>query len=200
MLASSPTERFRFRRPGCVRTVFAFLSLAQLPLTAQAPPAQPTESEVKAAYLLNFGRFLRHTNPPAPLRPSFDICILGQDPIGRSIDDIAANETINNLPVRVRRLPDVTDAKACAIVFISASEGEALREDMALLAGSDALTVGDAPGFLDHGGMIQFLLIENHVRFSVNLNAVNRAHLVLSSELLRVASSVVGKPPAEDAQ
>jgi hypothetical protein len=44
--------------------------------------------------------------------------------------------------------------------------------------------------------MIQFLLIQNHVRFAVNLNAVNHAHLVLSSELLRVASSVTGKPPS----
>jgi hypothetical protein len=42
--------------------------------------------------------------------------------------------------------------------------------------------------------MIQFVLIANNVRFTVNLDAVSRAHLVLSSELLRVASSVSGKP------
>jgi hypothetical protein len=182
-----------------VPSVFAFLFLAPLALPAQAPPSsQPTEGEVKAAYLLNFGRFLRHSNRSTAQPSSFDICIVGQDPVGHGIDEIAANETVNNLPVHVRRLPDITDAKACAIVFISAREGEELREDLAILAGSDALTVGDAPDFLDRGGMIQFLLIQNHVRFAVNLNAVNRAHLILSSELLRVASSVTGKP-AEDA-
>ncbi|HEV2272655.1 MAG TPA: YfiR family protein [Acidobacteriaceae bacterium] len=153
---------------------------------------------MKAAYLLNFGRFLRHTTLPDHSPSSFDLCILGQDPIGHSIDDIAANETINNLPVHIRRLPDVTDARACAIVLINAKDGDELREDLALLSGSDALTVSDAPDFLDRGGMIQFVLIQNHVRFAVNLNAVNRAHLALSSELLRVASSVIGKPPAED--
>jgi hypothetical protein len=153
---------------------------------------------VKAAYLLNFGRFLRHSNPSAPPRSSFDICILGQDPIGHSIDDIVAHESVNNLPVHIRRLPDVTAAKACAIIFISPKEGDSLREDLAILTGSDALTVGDASDFLDRGGMIQFSLIQNHVRFAVNLNAVNRAHLVLSSELLRVASSVIGKPQVED--
>lgn len=160
-------------------------------LTAQ--PAAPTEKDVKAADLLNFGKFMRHSNARPP-RSSFDICILGRDPLGRAIDDIIATETINTLPIHIRRLPDVTDAKACEIVFITANEGDSIREDLALLAGSDALTVSDAADFLDRGGMIQFLLAENHVRFSVNLTPVNRAHLVLSSELLRVASSVTGKP------
>lgn len=200
MPENSPTERFRSRRPESVPALLVILSLAGFSLApqAQAPPSSPPENEVKAAYLINFGRFLRHRAPPVPPRSSFDICILGQDPIGHSLDDIAAHEAISNLPVHVRRLADVTDAKGCSIVFITAGDSDEVRENLALLSGSDALTVSDATNFLDRGGMIQFLLIQNHVRFSVNLNAVNRAHLVLSSELLRVASSVIGKPPAED--
>ena len=69
-----------------------------------------------------------------------------------------------------------------------------LREDLAILTGSNALTVSDAPDFLDRGGMIQFVLMSDRVRFDVNLDAVNRSHLVLSSELLRVAAAVKGKP------
>ena len=200
MLESSPTQRFRITRTGFPPVLCALsLSLLSLLLPAQAPQSQP-ESEVKAAYLLNFGRFLRHTNPLASPASSFDICILGQDPIGRSIDETAANESIDGVPVRVRHLADVTDAKACAIVFIGAKDSDELREDLAILSGSDALTVSDAMDFLDRGGMIQFLIIQNHVRFAVNLNAVNRAHLVLSSELLRVAYSVIGKPATGDVQ
>ncbi len=101
-------------------------------LTAQ--PAAPTEKDVKAADLLNFGKFMRHSNARPP-RSSFDICILGRDPLGRAIDDIIATETINTLPIHIRRLPDVTDAKACEIVFISANEGDSIREDLAFLAG-----------------------------------------------------------------
>jgi hypothetical protein len=195
-----PIARFRpsQRIPAC-RSLAATLLLACAAISSPAaPPAQPTDNDVKAGNLLNFGRFMRHSNARQP-RPSFDICILGQDPLGRGIDDIAARESINSLPIHIRRLPDVTDAKACEIVFIAADEGDRIREDLALLTGSDALTVSDAADFLDRGGMIQFLLIENHVRFSVNLNAVNRAHIILSSDLLRVASSVTGKPSTEGA-
>jgi hypothetical protein len=55
------------------------------------------------------------------------------------------------------------------------------------------LTVSDAASFLQRGGMIQFLTVENHVRFAVNLDAVRGAQLSLSSELLRVATSVNGE-------
>lgn len=161
---------------------------------AIAQTAKPTEYDVKAAYLLNFGKFVRQANGQPP-HTSFDICLLGHDPMGQTIDDLAANQAIDNLPVHVRRIPDVTQTKGCTILFISADEDDRLREDMAILSTSEILTVSDAPDFLDRGGMIQFLLIQNHVRFAVNLNAVNRAHLFLSSELLRVASSVTGKPP-----
>lgn len=172
-------------------------SCSILPISSE--PLKPTEYDVKAAYLLNFGRFIRHENQQ--VRPaSFDICILGKDLIGRTIDGLAANENIDSTPVRIRRPADVSNAKGCAIVFISAFEGDRVREDLALLSGSDALTVSDASDFLERGGMIQFLVIENHVRFAVNLDAVNRAHLILSSELLRVASSLKGKPSTGEMQ
>jgi len=118
--------------------------------------------------------------------------------MGRTIDDLAASQSIAKLPVHVRRLSDATQAKGCAIVYFSPEENERVREDLAILSSLNALTVSDASDFLDRGGMIQFILVEKTVRFSVNLNAVNRAHLVLSSELLRVASSVTGTPSTAD--
>ena len=72
-----------------------------------------------------------------------------------------------------------------------------MHADLAALGSADVLTVSDAPDFLKQGGMVQFLIVDKHVRFAVNLDAVDRTHLVLSSELLRVASAVTGKPSAE---
>jgi hypothetical protein len=183
------------RALSTTRTVAAALLLLRLATPAAlAQPPKPSEFDVKAAYLLNFGKFIR-SSKTSPPRSSFDICTLGHDPMGSSLDALAANSTIGNLPVHINHPPDITSAKSCAIVFISSSEGDRLREDLAIVGAADILTVSDAPDFLQHGGMIQFVLVSNHVRFAVNLDAVNRAHIVLSSELLRVASSVSGKPP-----
>jgi hypothetical protein len=152
-----------------------------------------TERDVEAEDLLNFGRFLRYADAPPP-RSSFDLCVLGQDELGKGIDSLASRGTIGNLPIHVRRETDAAATKSCAIVFISGSEGGRVREDLAILGGSDVLTVSELPEFLDRGGMIQFVHVEKQLRFAVNLDAVNRTHLILSSELLRVASSVIGKP------
>jgi len=171
---------------------------APIPALRAAPPAsKPSEYDVKAAYLLNFGKFVRMSKPE-PSRPTYDICTLGHDPhepMDSSLDALADNTRINGLPVRITHLRDISAAKSCSIVFISATDDSHLREDLAILGNADILTVSDAPDFLERGGMIQFVRIENHVRFAVNLESVGHTHLILSSELLRVASSVSGKPP-----
>jgi hypothetical protein len=204
MRPESPTELLRSKRNRCAKSIWtnaATRALAATLLVAQPPaatlaatPPKPSEFDEKAAYLLNFGKFVRMSSS-APARSSFEICTLGQDPMGSSLDVLANNTRIDGIPVRITHLQDISAAKICAIVFISAIESSHIREDLAILGDADTLTVSDAPDFLEHGGMIQFVLVSNHVRFAVNLEPVSRTHLVLSSELLRVAASISGKPP-----
>jgi hypothetical protein len=157
-----------------------------------------SESDVKAAYLFNFGKFVRFTQSDAVAkRQSFDICIVGEDPFRHTLDDLTANEQLEGKPVRVLRLKSAAEARECAIAYISPSEGTRVATDLDALRGQPVLTVSDAANFTRDGGMIQLVVAANHVRFSVNLDAVQSAQLSLSSELLRVAVSVSGKPPAE---
>ncbi|MGD0831697.1 MAG: YfiR family protein [Terracidiphilus sp.] len=151
---------------------------------------------MKAAYLFNFGKFVRFTPPEAGTsRQTFDICIVGEDPLGHSLDDLTANERLDGKPVRVVRLKSAAEARGCSIVYISSSEGARVADDLNALRGLPVLTVSDAASFLQHDGMIQFVNIQNHVRFAVNLNAAKRAQVGLSSELLKVAISVDGEIP-----
>lgn len=154
---------------------------------------RPSAADVKAAYLFNFGKFVRW---PAPAS-SFEVCIVGRDDIAPVLSTITAKERIDGAPVRVRQFERAADARGCEIVFLGASESAHLEQDLSALAGSNALTVGDSPAFLDRGGMIQFVLDNKRVRFAVNLDAVKRTHLELSSELLRVAAAVTGAPRGE---
>lgn len=159
--------------------------------------AKPSDDDVKAADLFNFGRFIRlnGVDASAQQHPTFDICILGHDPIGHVLDDVAAKEPIGKRAARIVRVPDAYAARECDMVFISADEGDGVHADLAALGNADVLTVSDAPDFLKNGGMIQFVKQRSRVRFAVNLEAVSHTHLVLGSELLRVALTVKGKSP-----
>ena len=177
--------------------VGVWLSVTLLAAMLATAEKKPTEYDVKAAYLVNFGRFMRHDGEAAQRTADFGICVLGEDPMGPSLDAIADNEKIGQRPVRVKRMTDAREARTCDIVYISAAQAERISADLEALRGSDALTVSDAPDFLRQGGMIKFVLQGDHVRFSVNLEPARKAHVVLSSDLLRVALSVEGAPVAE---
>jgi hypothetical protein len=153
---------------------------------------------LKAAYLFDFGRFMRLSGgATGPRSATFDICILGHDYFGHTLEEITASQSVGGRQVRIVRIEDAYAGRGCDILFISADEGDGIPADMAALGKVDVLTVSDAPDFLKAGGMVQFVVADHHVQFAVNLDAVNRTHLVLSSELLRVASAVTGKPSAE---
>lgn len=155
---------------------------------------QTPEYAVKSAYLFNFGRFVRFApSEPVDSRQSFDICVVGDDPFGNTLDELTGNEQLDNKPVRVVRLKSGSEARGCAIAYISAAEGDRVERDLQAVRGHQVLTVSDAQDFLRRGGMIQFVTVGNHVRFAVNLDAVRSAQISLSSELLKVAISTDGK-------
>jgi hypothetical protein len=158
-------------------------------LTAQN--TKPTEYEVKAAYLFNFGKFV--TWPPNDTSSSapFVICVLGEDPFGPILDKTTAGETINGKRIADKRIVRPEEARDCSILYISAAQSEHLNNILAAVKDAPVLTVSDMPGFVQRGGMIQFLLDQGRVRFEVNLGPAQPNHLVVSSELLKVAVKVI---------
>jgi hypothetical protein len=181
----SAWRRFSFRGAVCL---VAVVLLAPADLQAQ----KPTDYDIKAAYLFNFAKFLRQ--PETTHQPSFDICVLGRDDFGGALDKLTANEQMNGVPEHTVHLENAVAARRCAIVFISTSEADRMKQDLSDMAGYPVLTVSDAPHFVARGGMIEFETQARHVRFSVGLSAVTKAGLGLSSELLKVALVVTGGP------
>ncbi len=170
--------------------------LAAPNLHGQQPAA--SEYEVKATYLYNFARFTEWPAKDAGAKDnSFAVCVLGRDPFGSILDTILAGEAIGGKQMVHRRISSAQDAGNCRIVFISASEKSRLKETLAVLEGTSALTVSDIPDFSVHGGMIEFVVERDKVRFEVNLQTTGEAGLMLSSELLKVAVSIRNSQPGE---
>ena len=80
------------------------------------------------------------------------------------------------------------------MLFISASRTAQLKTILETLGTSGILTVSDMTGFTRRGGMIQFILDGDRVRFEINLAATKRAGLNLSSQLLKLAVAVRRAP------
>jgi hypothetical protein len=172
---------------------FAVALAGACSLWAEGPKI--TEYQVKAAYLANFGRFVEWPTSVAVVKSeSFHICVLGQDPLGADLDAAVAGETIGGAHVLAKRISRPQDAVDCRILFISSSEVSQSKEILTALKTLSVLTVSDMPQFARRGGVIQFLLDGNRVRFDINLAAAERAGLTLSSELLKLAVTVIRSP------
>jgi hypothetical protein len=159
-----------------------------------AQTTKPTEYEVQAAYISNFARFAQWPGRAPAAGEPFYVCVLGQDPFGPTLDAALKSETIGNAPMAAKRIAAPDEAAGCRIVFIDESKQAQLKTTLATLSSMNVLTVSDMSDFTKRGGMIQFVLDGNRVRFEINLSAAQRAGVTLSSELLRVAVAVRRDP------
>jgi hypothetical protein len=188
-----PTRQF-LRCAGSVLLAVVWLSAGSFGQAQQTQPAgdengSASEQNVKAAFLLNFTRFIEWPSTTAQRSAGEDflVCLLGDSPLALALETIFRGETAAGRRVAVKRL--AKPGEYCEVLVIPGSErnqAEVLRH-----AGPGVLTVGESPNFLHDGGVIRFVVEDRRVRFDINRGAAERASLRISSRLLRVARSSI---------
>jgi len=174
-------------------TLIVFMALTFLlgSVFVYAQATEPSEYQLKAAFLFNFAKFIdwpknAFANPQSP----FTICVLGQDPFGHILDDELQGKMIGGRPLATRLLKDTAEARRCQILFISSSESAHLTEIFESLRVANVLLVGETTGFASSGGAIEFTIEDNRVRFTINTDTADRTGLSFSSKLLSLARLV----------
>jgi len=158
-------------------------------LAAAHAADQSTEYEVKAAFLLNFTKFIEWPSSSFEDGQSpLTICIPGDDPFGAALTQVVEGEVVNGRKVFVQHIQSAPKPKSCQVIFVRRADRNAIGALESV--GPGVLTVGDWPEFLRAGGIIAFDVENRHVRFDINRRAAARAHLTLSARLLKVARSV----------
>jgi len=159
-------------------------------LSAGDDPVVNREYLIKAALLYNFAKFAEwpvdaFDGAGTPLR----ICILGDDPFGAALDALVGKQ-VHERPLTIARIRALAETARCHILFVSASETAQLTEILDYVGRRPILTVADFSRFAQAGGIIGLKTVDNHSRIEVNIDAVNRSGLKLSSKLLRLAETV----------
>jgi hypothetical protein len=152
------------------------------------------EYRVKAAFIFHFAQLVDWPpEKPTGTDNSLVLCTLGDDPFQGLLEGTVAGKAIGNRILRIRHLGEPQDMQTCQIVFLGRAQSKRIPVLVATLHNAPVLTVGETAGFLDAGGMIDFLLEDNKVRFEVNLDAAESADLKIGSRLLVLAQRVVGE-------
>jgi hypothetical protein len=169
------------------------LGLAVLCLTA-APAGALLESvpeyEMKAALLYNFGVFTEWPGERlSEATPSFDVCILGEDRFGASLEPLA-RRSVHGKPVVVRRLGGSGDPSGCHVLFIGESAERRLDGLLERAHQGGMLTVGESRGIAQRGAVVGLTLEQGRIVFEINRQSAVSAGLTVSSRVLSLARKV----------
>ncbi|MFL6231652.1 MAG: YfiR family protein [Thermoanaerobaculia bacterium] len=167
--------------------------LLAVPAAAAAPPV--SEYDVKAAFLYNFAKFVEWPPDAFPDTSSLKICVLDEDPFGKSLQAVT-DEQVGEHKLIVTRTESLAKPAGCQILFISRSEKERVRQILSAVKDAPVLTVGDTQGFADDGVIINFVLEGSKVRFEINMKSADQARIKISSKLLQLAKKIVPNPGA----
>lgn len=184
---------WRFRQPigldgGLLLGLLALLLAA---LNGHAQGTQPTEYQLKAAFLYHFAQLVTWPSDAfADTSSPMVIAVLGENPFGKQLEESVRGKSVNGHPLAVKEVETLAEAtNTCHILFISSSERKRLPEILAALHGKSVLTVGETDHFTETGGMINFILDVTKIRFQINDAAAKAAGLKISSKLLSLATN-----------
>lgn len=173
----------------------AILAAAIAALLAPALAHAANPNEVKAEMLCMIAKFVKWPETSyAATGGQLRVAILGEDDLAGVVASTLSRKTVNGRPVFVQCVRRVEDARDSQILFIARSAGDCAPDVVHTLGNSAVLTVADSDGFVARGGMVDFFLEADKVRFQINPGTAERAGLKISAKLLALARIAADTP------
>ncbi len=170
-------------------TLVAWLCCYTLLATGSLTADEKSLSEytIKAAFLYNFSRFTQWPEFTTP-NGHFNLCIIGNNPFGDVLQHIEGKEVHGRiLKISQSRNEDMSK---CHIAFFSKQTSSRIVGLIHKASKLPVLTVSDIEGFADKGGVIELQIVNNKVRFYINIDAADKAGITISSNLLKLAGKI----------
>ena len=184
-----PGPNSPLKRPAAVLLTVACMALSLA--GAKAVPAESlAESEIKAAFVYNFAKFVQWPAPAlGQAQAPLSVCVIGDDSFGPALDTID-HKLAQGHEVHVRRRVRPEEARSCHILFVAESEHAQLAAILRAVSGASVLTISEIDRFAEAGGIIGLYKVDNKLRFSVNLEQAHASLLEINSQLLKLAKIV----------
>ncbi len=148
------------------------------------------DAKLKAAYILNFARFVYW--PEEAFRKSgqvINLCLYKNCPEEQSLKSLS-NRTIQNKKISVKVIDSEEGLEDCHVVFFSNMNEEENKTVKSRLKNRMVLTVSDVPGFIETDGLIEFMNVDGKIKFKINISRSRDNGIKYKTQLLEVAEIV----------
>ena len=165
-------------------------------LIACLPPeglAQPiAASTLKAAFVVNFVKFTEWPTrkPELPIL----LCVFGDEILSNALITVVGSQRVDNRAIQVMRLLPDGPVHNCQVLFVAEREPRRFAAKLSEAGPFPVLTVSDTEDAAENGAIVEFFLENDRLRFAVNVDAMDRSRVKVSSRLLTLARIVRDKP------
>lgn len=170
----------------CLIIFASMIGYASLPCLGQTAGAN-LEAQVKAAYIYNFTKFFDWGKTDSEF---FTIIIVGKSNVTEALYKIAAKEKINGKPIVVNEISDLYSIDFCNILYLTTRNKDAFSNTLKKIKNKKVLLVTDSNGFAEKGAGINFIKIDNKIKFEINRKAIEEEGIVPNSSILSIAHQV----------
>jgi YfiR/HmsC-like len=161
-------------------------------LSVPAATASEPEDELKSAIVLSFLRYSDWPEP-APAGQPLTVGVIGRPSLLPVLRRVLEGKLVNNRPVRILAVKDLSDPHCCQVIYLATGKSDEIQQTLASARLAHSLTIGEAGRFLEYGGAVNLILVDGRMTFEVNLDALGRSGVAISSKLLRYGQ-VKGRP------
>lgn len=148
-----------------------------------------TNSKLKAAYLFNFTRNFEW--PEKMKTGSFIIQLVGNNPnLSSELNKMASTKQVGSQKLEIRTTTSIESSIQPHIIFLLNESSDLLKEASSKYKGKGALIVTEKAGLAKSGATINFIAVDNKLKFEYSNNNAKKAGLKTSEVLKGLAIAV----------
>ena len=159
-------------------------------LCSASPAAYANEAQLQlqAVFLGRFASYVQWLE--GSQREVFEMAVVGPNPFGQQLQALYADKLIHGRPVRITQADSVAalGPQPPDLLFIALPTVAERQAAIAYAHRAHILTVSDAKGFAEQGGIIQMTRVAQNVQIKINYDAALASGLRIAAPLLSIAT------------
>jgi hypothetical protein len=176
-----------------LRTTALLLSILCFAGLASADKIKPPQIEhkIKAAFIFKFASYIEW--PPSTFANAVNplmIGVVGADEIFAELTTITRGNRINDRAVEITSLTPDDSLANVHILFIGKDADNHLSQLLANVQSQPILTVTETRGALNSGSIINFVPVNEYIRFEISVENAELNDIKVSARLLGVAQKI----------
>jgi hypothetical protein len=178
------------RQMGGTSRIAATLLMAVV--LARAPAAEQSVSApgLTAAFLFNFAQFVEWPAHIVPPGADLVLCVVDDATVAGALEQTIKGRTVLGHQPVVKYVKSGAPLADCHVLYLAGPDLKRALDAIGPVKGLCVFTVSDAGRFAETGGMVELIKDNGKMRFAVNMDALQRGGVRLSSRVLVLAKIV----------